>query len=283
MLITLRRASQGLSEAARTLELARLDLDYQRDERDIFVASYPKSGTTWVQMILYQLTTDGQKTISHIDEVSPHLEETLLWSGRTISDLPPPRIVKTHLTYRRVPKGPGRYLYVLRDGRDVATSYYHQLHSAHRDFASYFTAFMRGKLPYGSWFTHVAAWLRNRRHLRLHVVRYEDLVADLEGSIRRIGEFCELPIDPDQLPRVVRNCTFEAMKQNESLFSLTNRFRARFGEPPRMIRNGQVGDWRNHLDDAMQASFAAALRSSGIPERDAGSASAIAEHAPIVR
>lgn len=267
----LKRASKGLSQTARLLDLARLDLDYRRDERDIFVASYPKSGTTWVQMILYQLTTDGQKTITHIDEVSPHLEETLLWSGRTISDLPPPRIVKTHLTYHRVPKGPGRYLYVLRDGRDVATSYYHQQHSAHRDFASYFTAFMRGTLPYGSWFAHVAAWLRNRGQLRLHVVRYEDLVADLEGSIRRIAEFCELPIDPDQLPRVVRNCTFEAMKQNESLFNLTNRFRARFGEPPKMIRNGQVGDWRNHLDGAMQARFAAALRSSGIPERAAAS------------
>jgi hypothetical protein len=38
---------------------------------DIFIVTYPRSGTTWMQMILYQLTTDGDMTFAHIEQVCP--------------------------------------------------------------------------------------------------------------------------------------------------------------------------------------------------------------------
>ena len=41
---------------------------------DIFVVTYPRSGTTWTQMILYQLTTDGRMDFAHITQVCPWFE-----------------------------------------------------------------------------------------------------------------------------------------------------------------------------------------------------------------
>lgn len=39
---------------------------------DIFIVTYPKSGTNWMQMILYQLTTDGDmERLSHVLEATP--------------------------------------------------------------------------------------------------------------------------------------------------------------------------------------------------------------------
>src|SRR5580765_773489 len=77
----------------------RLDLSYIRRPSDIFVVAYPKSGTTWVQMILYQLTTEGTMSMRHIDEVSPHYEE----SNINLENLKSPRIIKTHIDYRGIP------------------------------------------------------------------------------------------------------------------------------------------------------------------------------------
>src|SRR5688572_22781696 len=62
-------------------------LDYDGYPDDIFIVTYPKSGTTWLQMIVYQLTTDGAMDFGHIDEVSPFLEVTMMPRGRKISDL----------------------------------------------------------------------------------------------------------------------------------------------------------------------------------------------------
>ena len=35
-------------------------------EDDIYISTYPKSGTTLMQMILYHLTTDGRMNFNHI-------------------------------------------------------------------------------------------------------------------------------------------------------------------------------------------------------------------------
>ena len=43
----------------------------QRDS-DIYIVSYPKSGTTKMQMILYQLTTEGHMDFNHIRIVFDH-------------------------------------------------------------------------------------------------------------------------------------------------------------------------------------------------------------------
>ncbi len=88
-----------------------------RDD-DIYVVSYPRSGTTVLQMLLYQLISNGSMAFDHICQVSPFVERSLL-RGRDLGQLPSPRILKTHLSYETIPDWPGKYIYVVRDGKDV--------------------------------------------------------------------------------------------------------------------------------------------------------------------
>ena len=118
---------------------------------DIFVVTYPRSGTTWMQMILYQLTTEGNMNFPHITMVCPWFER-LLKDGAAFDALPSPRVFKSHLSYRKIPKGPCKYIYVARDGKDVAVSYYH-FHATHigfkGSFDEFFERFLKGgeRLP----------------------------------------------------------------------------------------------------------------------------------------
>jgi hypothetical protein len=100
----------------------------------------------------------------------------------------PPKVVKTHACYAEVPKGCGRYIYVLRDGRDVAvSSYHHQRRNGYRGtFHQFFAEFTRGEVRFGSWFDHVCEWIENPDGLKVLYIRFEDLLADLRGSVERI-------------------------------------------------------------------------------------------------
>ena len=68
-------------------------------EDDIYISTYPKSGTTLMQMILYHLTTDGRMDFKHIYEVSPWIHNAS-FLGQKPPDLKSPRIIKTHDNYK---------------------------------------------------------------------------------------------------------------------------------------------------------------------------------------
>ena len=124
----------------------RLNLDFVPRPDDLFIVTYPRSGTTWMQMILYQLATDGSLEFEHIYQVCPYFENSLgMRSG--FANVPEPRTFKSHLTYRQVPKG-CKYIYVARNGKDVAASYFHfsRSHLGFRGtFDEFFDQFVRGR------------------------------------------------------------------------------------------------------------------------------------------
>lgn len=78
------RGMRLLSGAAEALRHAQFNLAYQARPEDIFIVTYPKSGTTWVQMILYQLMTDGSMDVSHLNVFAPYLDDLMraMWTQR---------------------------------------------------------------------------------------------------------------------------------------------------------------------------------------------------------
>lgn len=239
-------------------------MEYDGSPDDIFIVTYPKSGTTWLQMIVYQLTSDGAMDFAHIDHVSPHLEEVMIPRGRKISDLRgTPRVVKSHLQYHQIPKGPGRYIYGIRNGLDVAVSYHHHARKYYVwarqwSLGEFFSRFMAGEVPYGSWFEHVAGWLRNEDRVNVLVVTYEELSTDLEAGVKRIADFCGITIDPAAMPRILERCSFAFMREHDARFSVTARELPKPAAPETaFIRQGQVGGWRQELDARSASDFQA--------------------------
>ena len=109
---------------------------YRAEADDIFVCTYPKCGTTWVQYIVYllirQRTLDADDSLS---ELFPHLEEV----GReAVAALPRRRLIKTHLPRDMTPwSSEARYVVVLRNPFDCVVSFFHHTRGfpRHYDFA----------------------------------------------------------------------------------------------------------------------------------------------------
>ncbi|MEW6364710.1 MAG: sulfotransferase domain-containing protein [Acidobacteriota bacterium] len=255
----LKRSARVLTGMALGLDLYRLtNLDFFPRPEDIFIVAYPRSGTTWMQMILYQLTTNGEMNFSHISEVSPWFERSS-FNGRDLEALPSPRILKSHLPWKWIPRGGCKYIYVARDGRDVAVSLFHFLrtHAGYRlTFSRFFDRFMRGRVPYGSWFKHVAGWWEHRGDSNVLCLKYEDLVSDLDSCVQRVIEFCRLDVAPERLPSILERCRFAFMKRHEAKFDhLTELLWERGAALNNFFRKGQVGDWTEQFDVHQIAAF----------------------------
>jgi hypothetical protein len=217
---------------------------------DIFIVTYPRSGTTWMQMILYQLTTDGKIDFPHITTVSPWFERSLK-DGTAYDALPSPRVFKSHLPYRKIPKGPCKYIYVARDGKDVAVSYYHfqKTHMGYKgSFDEFFERFVKGEDQYGSWFRHVSGWWEHRHDPNVLFLFYEELTADLPGNLQKISAFCGLEIAPERWDDILERCSFAFMKQHESqLDPMTAMLYEQGFQPNSHLRKGQTGSGSEQL------------------------------------
>ena len=97
------------------------------------------SGTTWVQEIVWQIFNDGKISEESVQSRYLILEKSQLFdrpgdeSDRqkvSVTSRPSPRLIKSHLPYRVIPMSKeevkrSKYIYVARNPKDVAVSYYH--------------------------------------------------------------------------------------------------------------------------------------------------------------
>ncbi|KAH7941138.1 hypothetical protein HPB49_010332 [Dermacentor silvarum] len=100
-------------------------LTYKAKPGDVFVVSFPKSGSTWMQQIVYAIYHDGSKAESLRDflQKSPVLE---LVGLEAVQNMPRPGAIKTHLPFNRVPYSPqAKYIFVARNPYDCCVSFYY--------------------------------------------------------------------------------------------------------------------------------------------------------------
>jgi hypothetical protein len=221
---------------------------------DIFISSYPRSGTTWLQHISHVLVHEGDTGFAHIEDVVPWFERSLALGQHRASDfarMPSPRLFKSHLPYAWLPRG-ARYIYALRDGRDVAVSYY-QFYRSHLgfdgDFQTFFARFLRGDLQYRSWFDHVDGWSKQAGNPSVLLVPYERMLSDLSGSLGEIAAFCGIDRSHRRLAELRPVCSFDYMKRNEHRFDHARAaIHGPVTRPGQFIRNGQHGSFAQWFD-----------------------------------
>jgi hypothetical protein len=224
--------------------------EFGESDDDIVVSTFSKSGTTWMQMILYQLTTDGRMDFDHLFDISPWVFYSTLREVAPAAT-PAPRIIKSHDRYGRFAKGRrGRFVFVVRDGRDVCLSLYHHRRNFKRyegSFDQHFDDFINGT-EY-NWFEHIRPWLENASGLPITYVRFEDLKRDFTGTVRAVAAECALEVTEAVMARVEERCSFAYMKQHEARFAPRNEhFAGKTGmpylvrNPDQFIRHGNVGE-----------------------------------------
>ncbi len=238
----LRRLRYGLSK---TMLRAPLVLVRHRglNGRDVFVGSYPRSGSTWLRFLLFETLSGQSSAFGNVNEYIPDVGD-----HRTAQPLLPGggRFIKTHEPYRDEYK---KALYLVRDPRDVVLSeyaYHKALGVVGNDFDGYVLSFLRGSVnPFGSWPHHVHTWLQAKTALGRNVllVRFEDLRRNTTQVLPEILEFLGVAVDPEVIQRAVDDNSVERMRDKEKRSPQKASQRGRF------IRTGSVGGWRERLTD----------------------------------
>lgn len=249
------------ADAERVARFERERARFTPRDDDVFVVTYPRSGTTWTLFLVHLLKTGGDDDFEHLSEVAPWFERGLALGQRSAGELDAlagPRVFKSHAVPSLLPAR-GRFVYVERDGRDVALSYFHLYRTYlgfEGDFDAFFARFLAGDLQYGSWFAHREAWADDDERALLRL-RFEDMKRAPLEHVRRVAAFLELPLTAEREARVVELIHFDRMKEREARFDFAREARAerRSLEERRFLREGQVGAGRACLSELQRGAF----------------------------
>jgi Sulfotransferase domain len=244
---------------------------FQTRATDIFIATFPKCGTTWMQQIVHGLRTRGSMDFDDISLVVPFFEmAAVLGIDLDMPQVVEPRAFKTHLPWDMVPKG-GRYIYVLRDPGNALVSLYHYLNGvliardaiAIDDFARVVFLSAPGG-PWGRYWDHLRSWWPLHERVEVLFVCFEDLQHNLAGIVARVARFMGLDVDGAVLELVTRQASFAYMQQHTSQFNDTTLLhaiensRAPSSQASRvMLRRGRIGEYRQALSAATQGALRA--------------------------
>ena len=212
------------SKTPQAIESFQKGLKLKVRDSDIIIVTYPKSGTTWMQQIVYQMVSGGNESFDEISAVVPWIERAHFLK-QDLEAMPAPRVLKTHFSYKEIPKGPGKYIFVMRDGKDVAVSFYQFLIAIGNrqdvSFQEFFVdQFLTGATVGGNWFTYIKDWWKHRKDSNVLTITYEDMKErpHPEVDIDRISEFCGFNLSPDLRRLVVEHSSFDYMKKHEKQF-----------------------------------------------------------------
>lgn len=261
-------------------------LSFQPASTDVLIATFPKSGTTWLQQIIHALRTRGSMDFSEITLAVPWIELAFdLGIDLEAPQAAEPRAFKTHLTWQEIPKG-GRYVCMVRNPKDVLVSMYH-FHEGWRfepgsismeEYArSFFLAPERGR----RYWRHTASWWEQRARDEVLLLSYEAAHRDHEGLIRRIAEFISCPLDDELLDIVVHRSSIDFMRAHASQFDdhVVREARNRANGLPAgglstKVRAGRVGDHVRELSLELRRTLDAIWREEigtrfGLPSYEA--------------
>ena len=235
---------------------------------DVFLVSYPKSGNTWLRFLIGNYISGNRCDFTNSHQIIPDIE----YNPSDINGLNRPRIIKSHKQY---PQDYPKVIYLVRDGRDVAVSYYYHLKKYNAidqgmRFDEYVPKFIKGELDdYGSWGEHVSGWC-NGKVRELHIIRYEDLKDDAEEVLSGVIGFCHYPVDAARISSAVLSSSFSVMSELEKKQHHDIDLLSRSTESIRFVREGSVGRWRGYftsdLNEMFLEEFSSVISELGYPE-----------------
>ncbi|XP_044062569.1 sulfotransferase family 2, cytosolic sulfotransferase 3 isoform X3 [Siniperca chuatsi] len=216
---------------AHSMESLEYAQNFSVEDTDVFVVTYPKSGTIWMQEILPLVLNGGDltpiQTIPNWDRV-PWLEEKRL--AVVVDQLASPRALVTHFPYHLMPPSfhtsKAKVIYVIRNPKDVIVSsyYFHQMAGFLDDpgtFDEFINKFLEGRVMFGKWTDHVKGWRHTELGDRIMYITYEEMLQDLPAALGRISDFLGRHLSEETIQKIAQHCSFKNMKANNmSNFSL---------------------------------------------------------------
>ncbi|XP_036317922.1 luciferin sulfotransferase-like isoform X2 [Rhagoletis pomonella] len=233
--------------------------NFQARPDDIWVASFPRSGTTWTQELVWLVANNldfkTAKTQPLTERfpffefslfVHPEIKAELLSENandngkqdfieyfsapgyKTLNSWPlnKRRFIKTHFSFSLLPpsvlKEKCKIIYVARNPKDVAVSYYH-LNRLYRtqgyigDFTRYWDYFSRGLNPWMPYCSHIKEAYAHIHLSNLLILNYEEMVSDLSGVIRKVAAFLNSTIGTVGLKDLTEHLDIRNFRENPAV------------------------------------------------------------------
>jgi aryl sulfotransferase len=258
---------------------------YRPRDGDIIVATPPKCGTTWTQMVC-ALLVHGPELPRPLTRLSPWLDRLSTPIETLVAELdsqPWRRIIKTHTALDGLPYFDNvSYVFCGRDPRDAFLSMLDNMQNtsaatmaavrervglpetfnfptdANAFFPVWMTAPIHGWVedgfPIGSVFATARAYWRFRGLPNVHFTHYRDLSGDLEGEMRHLAGVLDIPIDEAAWPGLVEAARFGTMQAHADDLAPG----AHLGEwtsNRAFFARARLGAWRDILSPANQALY----------------------------
>ncbi len=206
----------------------------------IWIASYPKSGNTWLRFMLYAALYGPPKRSIDISAKIPDIHRKLP------TDLDPsgPFCMKTH--FELTDQHPQlddtlKAIHIIRNPRDILLSAlnYKKLTSKKArqiNTDQYTKTFLTIKgdpdwksLGFGTWASHARSW-RTTNRFPVHALSYENLKANPEAELTQMLDFLEITRTPEEIKSAIAASSFDMMraleireKKNDKSNDLTKR------------------------------------------------------------
>jgi hypothetical protein len=160
----------------------------------VWVASFPRSGNTFLRIVLHRLYGVRTSTVYDVDGVAERLGSDLIgftYRPGSLSEMraaDEPHFVKTHRQRDADVDEDDRAICLVRDGRDALVSWARQ--TSEEDPSTYEdelrSMILRvSTVGTGSWGTNVLSWVRPSVPHRV-ILRYEGLVRDPQATVTPI-------------------------------------------------------------------------------------------------
>ena len=248
--------------------------DYVFRDNDIIIATYAKTGTTWVQQIISQLIFNGEEGLP-VADMSPWLDLRVPPKEVKLPEVEAQthrRFIKTHLPVDALVFSPkAKYLYIARDGRDVVWSLYNHHSTANElwyealnetpglvgppipkpvdSIIQYYHEWLdKDGYPFWSFWENIRTWWNIRDLPNVMFIHFAKLKEDMPGEIRRIAAFLDIEIDETKWREILEHCSFTYMKAHATpSVPLGGAFWD--GGAEQFIYKGINGRWRDVLNE----------------------------------
>lgn len=173
------------------------------------------------------------------------------------------RFIKTHFPFSLLPPSimdqQAKVIYVARNPRDVAVSFYHlnrlyMTQGYNGNFPDYWNYFENNLAPWCPYWTHIREGWARRNDPNVLFMFYEDMNRDLPGTIRKVASFLNKSFTDEQVGRLADHLHIRNFKDNPSVnceelkaIKLLNSGEQSF------VRSGKSDGWSNEYTPELKA------------------------------